>query len=545
MSFVRRWARVVGSGLLAGLVAALFMTVAMALLRLILGIPLPSEMGGDRFLPYLGVFSFLSLLGRFGGTTGSKMLALLATFEGQVIVGCLIGLLYAVIVERGRDPERPPRRFDISRRGGLFVVVAAGLIWLVSLGLFSGLGWPWSVLGANNLGVPPGWGSVVTALGLLVSYAGYGLVLVLTYGFITGRAGRRRLTTADDEAGEPESMGRPVGRRAFLAGAAGVILALSSDWLTRRLIQNSTLSYDGTSYLGTNLQPITPNDQFYIVTKNIIDPDPVKAPWRLQMTGQVDQPRTYSFDDLAALPSVEQEMTLRCISTGVDGGLMSNAVWTGVPLPRLLEDAGPKSDVVQVRIRGVDGYTHLASFDKAMEETTLVAYQMNGEPLPQRHGYPARVLVPGYYGEASVKWVTRVELFNTDDVEAYYEKQGWEPTNVHTISRIDQPQDGQSLSLSQTIPSIKGVAFSGDRGISKVEVSTDGGDSWQEANIDYKGTKLTWAFWSYDWQPDASGEYQLMARATDGNGDLQTSEKRRGAPSGSSGYPMVTAQVEA
>jgi DMSO/TMAO reductase YedYZ molybdopterin-dependent catalytic subunit len=545
MSFVRRWARVFGAGLLAGLVAALFMIVVMALLRFILGIPLPSEMGGDRFLPYIGVFSFLSLLGEFGGPSGAKTLALLATFEGQVVVGGIIGVLYAVIVGRGRDPERTIRRFDISRRGGLFVVVAIALVWLVTLGLFSGLGWPWSVLSANNLGVPPGWASVMTVLGLLISYASYGLILVVVYSFITGRVVRRRPTT-DGETGEPESTGRPVGRRAFLAGAAGVLLALSSDWLTRRLVQDSTIMYDGTSYLGTDLQHITPNDQFYIVTKNIIDPDPQKAPWRLQVTGQVDQPRTYSFDDLAALPSVDQEMTLKCISTGVSGGLMSNAVWTGVPLARLIEDAGPKPGVVQVRISGVDGFTHLASFDKAMEETTLVAYEMNGEPLPQRHGYPVRVLVPGYYGEASVKWVTRVELFDTNDVEAYYEKQGWDPTNVHTSSRIDSPEDGQSLDLSRSskIP-IKGVAFSGDRGISKVEVSTDGGDSWQEANIDYEGTKLTWVFWSYDWRPDGTGKYQLMARATDDDGNVQTSEQQGGAPSGSTGYHMITAQVEA
>jgi hypothetical protein len=209
MSFVGRWARVLGVGLLAGLVAALFMTVVLALLRLTLGIPLPAEMGGDRFLPYVSVYSFLSLLGEFGGPAGSKMLALLATFEGQVIVGSLIGLSYALIAERGRDSEEMSRRSDISRRGGLFVVVAVALIWLVSLGLFSGLGWPWSVLSANNLGLPPGWASVSTALGLLISYAGYGLVLVLTYNPRWRALGRAtvRVVDAADGNGDLSSHG--------------------------------------------------------------------------------------------------------------------------------------------------------------------------------------------------------------------------------------------------------------------------------------------------------------------------------------------------
>jgi len=427
----------------------------------------------------------------------------------------------------------------ISRIGVLFVAVAVALIWAVSLAVL------WPTLATSNLGLPPGLASVATALGFLVFYACYGVALVLTYRLVTSRSPLR----------EPAPVGQPIGRRAFLAGAGGVVLLAASGGLVRKLYNDSTLPYDGMGYTGADLQPITPNDRFYVVTKNIIDPTVRKAAWRLEVGGMVDSPTTFDFDDLAAMSSVEQEQTLMCISNPIGGHRISNAVWRGVPLRRLIEEASPKSGIVDVILHAADGYTHDVSFEKAMEETTLVAYEMNGEPLSDRHGYPARVLVPGYYGEGSVKWVTRIELFDRQVEDRYYGKQGWQSEYFHTWSRFDAPRfDPPPASVDERIKrlpakaggkvTLKGVAFAGDRDISKVEVSTDNGQGWQEANIDYSPSRLVWVFWSYDWRPNRSGDHELVVRATAGDGKLQT-EKRTGSKDGVSGYHKVPARVEA
>ena len=231
-----------------------------------------------------------------------------------------------------------------------------------------------------------------------------------------------------------------------------------------------------------------------------------------------------------------------CISNQVGGGLMSNALWKGVPLHSLIESAGPKSGINEVIFRAADGYDDTIPLAKAMDPTTLVAYEMNGAPLPFNHGYPVRLIVPGLYGEKSVKWITRIEL-SAQDIKGFYEKQGWGPDfTIPTHSRFDSPDFNRSISLANSI-SLKGVAFGGNRGIARVEISFDDGTNWHEAKISTPGTRLTWAFWNYDWKPDREGEYKLAVRATDGEGRQQIKEERWTAPHGATGYHKVTAQI--
>lgn len=518
------------TGLLAGFIAALVMTFVMALLRYLLGLATPAELFGDRIAPTFNPGEFLQLLQQFGGYNELKQAGAGSVLAGQIVVGTLGGLIYAYLVESER-PKANSRvwRYGISRRGFIFACVFVGLFWIVSLIVL------WPVLETSYLGLPPAWATITNVIGLLLSYASYGAVLLFAYRFMT------RDEPIKERA--PAAI-TPIKRRVFIASTAGVAVAAATFGLLYKLFQIATFSYDGKQYIGPEVQPITPTEDFYTVTKNVIDPEVARAVWRLEITGMVDRPSDYSYADLRALPVTTQETTLMCISNWVGGGLMSNAVWKGVPLGSLIEAAGPRAGVIEVMFRAVDGYTDTIPFEKAMEQSTFVAYEMNDAPLTQTHGFPARILVPGMYGEKSVKWVTRIELVD-HDAKGFYEQQGWGPDFVvPTRSRFDFPYYDQAIKFQPSV-TLKGIAFGGDRGVSRVEVSTDGGRSWNEARIDYPGSRLTWALWSYDWRPAQASEYKLVVRATDGTGALQIAEDRSTVPQGATGYHRVTVRLEA
>ena len=234
-----------------------------------------------------------------------------------------------------------------------------------------------------------------------------------------------------------------------------------------------------------------------------------------------------------------------CISNGLDAGLMSNAVWRGVRLADLLQASSPLPGAERVRLHGVDNYTDTVPFEKAMNPTTLVALMMNGVELPDRHGFPARAIVPGYFGEKHVKWLTRIELTKTN-AKGFYETQGWGPNFiVPTRSRIDVPYNEMWIKVadaSKGVP-VKGVAFGGDRGISRVELSSDNGENWDDAKIDYSGTKLSWALWSFNWEPDEVDDYTLVVRATDGDSKVQEYEENRPFTSGITGFHKIIVHI--
>jgi DMSO/TMAO reductase YedYZ molybdopterin-dependent catalytic subunit len=242
-----------------------------------------------------------------------------------------------------------------------------------------------------------------------------------------------------------------------------------------------------------------------------------------------------------------------CISNRIGAGLFSNAVWRGVPMRELLEEAGVRPGAVEVLLRGADGYTDTFAIEKALDPTTLVVYGMNGGPLPERHGYPVRVVVPGLYGEKNVKWVTGIEVVD-HDAKGFYEQQGWGPNfTIPTRSDFFAPkvdETRQGFVLRDPVPvgepvTLRGRAFAGDRGVRAVEVSTDDGETWRPARIDYPGTRLTWVFWRFDWRPQEPGEVVLLSRATDGEGVVQPPDARGIVPQGATGYHRVRATVVA
>ena len=530
-----RWLAIAATGLLSGVVATLLMVLLMAAARTWLGISPPPEALPDRFAPTIPISTFFALFDRFGGYNGLKRFGITSGLAGLFVVGAVVGVVYALIAESRRARVAGSWRNGFSRHGVVFVASAALVLWVASVALL------WPVLDANYRGLPPGAARIASILALLAQYAAYGAALLLLYRWLAPRPAL---------AARPLPLGEPLGRRAVVAGAAGVALAAGSGTLLRDLNARATFSYDGTAYSGPGVQPIAPNDKFYTVTKNVVDPNVDAGIWRLEIGGMVEEPRSYTFEDLVALGGIEQESTLMCISNQIGAGLFSNAVWEGIPLRDLLAASRPMDGAREVLLNGADAYTDTFAFAKAMDPTTIVAFAMNGEPLPLRHGYPARVVVPGLYGEKNVKWVTRIEVVDYD-ARGFYEQQGWGPDFViPTRSDIFAPRWVRRRGDNFVEPfaagqmtTIRGRAFAGDRGIQRVEFSPDDGETWRDVRIDYPGTTLTWTFWSADWLPEAPGAYTLVSRATDGTGEPQPSERRSIVPRGATGYHRVVATV--
>ena len=508
------------AGLLAGLIAGMAMTVAMLVLACF-GVATPLAIIGDRLSVFIKPGPFLSIMGRVGGYNHLKQLGVGSTVAGQLFVSAIGGAIFGLLMRR--DPQRRVSAWTMSVFIALPIIAVAIVLW--------------PVLGTSYIGLPIASGGAVTMIGFALSVLVFERTLVASFHFLT------QPTTAA-EGGE---FTPAMGRRALILGGLGVLIAGGGIALLRKLYRAATFSYDGTQYKGRNVQPVTPNELFYCVTKNVIDPRVNVDLWHLEVNGLVQNPVTYRFQDLKGFDQVEQETTLMCISNGLDAGLISNAVWKGITLHDLIDPAGPMADARRVRLFGVDNYTDTIPLEKALDPATLLVWEMNGRSLPDRHGYPLRAIVPGYFGEKHVKWLTRIELTG-DDAKGFYETQGWGPDFMTpTRSRIDAPDHESRLSLGQLSGPIevKGIAFGGDRGISRVEISDDDGETWTDANIHYAGTKLTWALWSYEWQPDGPDDYTLVVRATDGESAVQEWEEDRSPYSGVTGFHKIIVHVTA
>jgi DMSO/TMAO reductase YedYZ molybdopterin-dependent catalytic subunit len=287
---------------------------------------------------------------------------------------------------------------------------------------------------------------------------------------------------------------------------------------------------------------ITANADHYTVDTTLVKPRVLIDEWRLDIKGEVQSPFSLTYDELLDLEAVEQLHTLECISNYVGGELISTALWTGVPLRDLLNRAQVKPSAYDVVFTSVDGYTDSIRIEKAMEERTLVAYLMNGNTVPQDHGYPARMLVPDIYGMKNVKWIRSIEVKNYDFI-GYWQAQGWsDSAPINTNARIDLP--GRSVRWTGGAVTVAGIAFAGARGISKVELSTDGAKSWGLATLEDPMGPLTWRRWSYQWTPNDPGPARLIVRATDGTGNTETPIGRPPYPDGATGYDAVDVTVQ-
>ncbi|MEX2229125.1 MAG: molybdopterin-dependent oxidoreductase, partial [Dehalococcoidia bacterium] len=293
---------------------------------------------------------------------------------------------------------------------------------------------------------------------------------------------------------------------------------------------------------------VTPNEDFYRIDTALVVPRVDASTWRLHFTGMVDRPFDIGYDELLAMTVIEQSVTLTCVSNEVGGDLVGNAYWRGVPLAALLERAGVQAGATQIVGRSVDDFTVGFPTDVALDgRASMVAVGMNGEPLPARHGFPARLVVPGLYGYVSAtKWLAEIELTTLEAFDAYWIPRGWaKQAPIKTQSRIDVPREGRSIAAGRV--AIAGVAWGGIRGVGRVEVNVRPKDQaeageWREATIGPALSTSSWRQWVLEWDA-APGDYRIEVRATDGEGMTQSAQRASPAPDGATGYHSITARV--
>jgi DMSO/TMAO reductase YedYZ molybdopterin-dependent catalytic subunit len=302
---------------------------------------------------------------------------------------------------------------------------------------------------------------------------------------------------------------------------------------------------------------VTPAGLHYVLVHyDIPDVDP--AAFRLTVDGHVERTLELTLDDIRARPAVTAQVTMECAGNGRAllepraisqpwlRGAVGNATWTGTPLAPLLEEAGVR-DAVDVAFTGLDhgleggveqDYERGLPLPEAMRPDLLLAYEMNGQPLLPQHGFPLRLLVPGWYGMTSVKWLTRIRVLDApytgyQNVTGYRYRRSEDDESGTPVERIRV----RSLMVPPGFPSFQprtrhlsagptrltGRAWSGTAPIGKVELSTDGGATWADADLGPEPQAHAWRSWSFDWEATL-GQHVLCCRATDADGQVQPDE---------------------
>jgi DMSO/TMAO reductase YedYZ molybdopterin-dependent catalytic subunit len=491
----------------AAALAAIACTAAGFLARFVFGAPLVPEILAQfvfAVAPIWVVELAVGMLGPF-----AKHLGFLASTAVYVLA--LLGLGIGVIKVRTRS--------DVSRAGlaALTLFVATGLLIL-------------PVLGGGILGSRLQQGALFTSVWLLAECGVYGLA-VHWFG--------RIYLTPSTELTQPRLLNRRMliratGYAVVLIGVYDVANQLLGSWISAGSgrVRGGDGNFPNIDHLALE---VTPASDFYKVSKNAFDPVVDGKNWALEIKGLVQTSRTITYEDLKSLPAVEQYATLCCISNEVGGDLIGNASWRGVRLKDLLDQAVVQPGAVDVVLHARDGYLDSIPIERAMSAGTLLAYEMNDQPLTNDHGYPLRLIVPGIYGMKNVKWITGIEVVDFD-FKGYWQRRGWDDRAPYkTMSRIDAPSSRVTGTTT-----IAGIAFAGDRGISKVEISDDGGKTWTPANVKSPLGPFTWVLWHREWSFTQPGRHRLLVRATDGLGITQTAQYAPPAPDGSSGYHSVT-----
>jgi DMSO/TMAO reductase YedYZ molybdopterin-dependent catalytic subunit len=333
-----------------------------------------------------------------------------------------------------------------------------------------------------------------------------------------------------------------INRRGFIrlcVGIAGTgLLPACQEWWS---VGYRPSSQQKTTY-------ITPNDIFYMVAvdtsfRPAVNPSNANTQWSLDVKGLDGKTATrLGYNELVNNASRTIPYTFECIGNPVGGELIGNAQWHVVPLKDIIKKAANGSGNVQaVLFEGLDDFYSSVSVKRAMDDYAFIAVKMNGDPLPAKHGFPARVILPDLYGMKQPRWLRSITLLEDPNTTSYWEKRGWAgEVPIKTMSRIDMRNRPMPVNKAE----LTGIAFAGARGIQKVEVSLDNEKSWQTCEL-VTGTRANvWSLWRYDWRNAVPGRYTVIVRATDGEGRQQTSQRQRSYPDGASGYHSQTVDLQ-
>lgn len=522
------------------------------------------ETSGGMFLPEIASQALFSVTpGQFESQAVENIgpLAKYSAFIGSIIanivafgiIAIFLDKLFARLKKRGYLLEA---LLSSALSYIIFIIIAVILVTLIQ-----------SRSGIQVVPLP------IIMLSLIPSQLAFGFVLS---SFFHGRTKRKSLEVPGPEPslGTPtDTMDVTYSRRAFLrliaaAAVALPIILLGVDRLLSR--QNEVQEQASTTpnllpqtgpkpkgFEDPNLAPllaseVTPTYLFYRIDINPIVPQVDSKSWNLTIKGLVEKPLTINYDQIKSMPSVEEYVTLECISNKIGGDLISTALWKGVRLSQLLQKAAIKPNVKYVVFRCADGYDVGIPIEKSQMEGTILAYDMNYAPLTPKHGFPVRAIVPGLYGMMNPKWITEIEL--VDSVyEGYWQRLGWRnnaedntgstiliPDHAPARQRFRKLDETDDTSYGGKVP-IAGIAFAGNRGISKVEVSTDGGTTWKTAQIKDPLSQYTWVLWTAGYVPPNKENYKIVVRATDKTGNTQTTEMSPPFPNGATGYHTITA----
>ncbi|MGI8406198.1 MAG: molybdopterin-dependent oxidoreductase [Thermomicrobiales bacterium] len=515
-------------GLLAGAVAAIAMLVTVIGLRALTGVISFLDVLADALLLLLPISAFSAMLSVFGPQ--AKTLLLVGLIAVLILIGALLGRKYA-------GQTAGSRRAQWAKASAYGIALFAGMT-IFTLFFVSGRE-PELVAGSGIL-------RVLASLGV----AAIVFALVMAFGLMLLRrqdpAPRASLRSGEIAADSVNATGAPgtLDRRRLLTRVGFGVATLAGATVLGREVARVANRKTVTGGTTGELPPaITSNGDFYVVSKNFIDPNPNRGDdWSIEVGGLGTKPFTLTRSDLQAMASPPFVSTLTCISNPIGGNLMSTAEWTGAPLAAVLRKAGVGAGAVKLICEGEDGYTDSFPIERALSPEPHIVWEMNGVPLQKLHGTPVRLIVPGLYGIKNVKWLTKLTV-TKEDYKGFWQQREW--TDIGTVkasSRIDMPGDHAVISAGPT--EIGGVAFAGDRGIRAVEVSVDDGKTWKDASIVENPSPggLSWVLWKMPWIP-TSGAYQLVVRATDGMGDVQTKESASELPDGASGWHRITVGV--
>lgn len=458
-------------------------------------------------------------------------------------VGAIIGAIFFATTSPQRD-----RSYTV---GTIIGVVVGGIFAAISV--------------ANGIYTPP---MIMAGAWVLILFIAWGVSLSWLHTDLADLpAANEPPPSADDPL--PESNVRQINRREFLVrvgGAtatltvvgAGLGLALgdgdsvpavadggaqsaSSGDTTTDALPNANADVQPAPGMRPEYTPVEDHYRIDIASRPIeID----LATWTLPFTGLLADNREFTMDELRAMPSRDEYITLQCISNRVGGNLISTTKWTGVPVRDVLAELDLDEDGTWMRIQGGDDFFEYVSVEQAMnDERIMFAYDFDDEPLPQRNGFPLRIYIPERYGMKQPKWINGIEIVDEDE-RGYWVRRGWSADAIMKTTSVVDTVANNDLYRGEDgtiyVP-VGGYAMSSTRGISRVEVRVDGGD-WQEAQLRDPISDKTWVFWRFDY-PFQEGRHEFEVRCYDADGTLQPTERADVRPDGATGIHSASATL--